>query len=316
MKVFIAGATGVLGHRLVERLVDGGHEVHGLVRDDRGAELVQTRGGIPRSGDVLKPERLREAVDDDVDVIVHAATYYPAKAKPAEADLARNDRIRREGATNLVAAAGSGLKQFVFPSVVWVARQPDGSIFDEEADSHPDRVTQSVADVETYLQESAAKRQFEATILRTGFYYAPDASHTRLWGEQVLSGDLPIVGGGPLGRKDAEMAFLHVDDSASAFADAIDQNATGIYHVVDDEPVTGAEFFTEFAELLGASKPRRIPGWLARFFAGKMIVDFFTSPFPTTNEKFKREVGWEPTYPTYREGLEQVIKTWENEGTL
>lgn len=316
MKVFVSGATGVLGHRLVERLADRGHEVHGLVRDDAGADLVDARGSTPRRGDVLQGATLEDAVDDDVGVIVHAATHFPAKTKPTEADWTRNDRVRLEGAKNLVAAAGPGLDRFVFPSVVMVARRPDGSFFDESAEPNPDRATRSAADVEAYLEETAARTDWEATVLRNGFFYAPDAGHTRLWGEQLLAGDLPVVGGGLLGRRDAELSLVHVDDAARAFAAAVDERLEGVYHVVDDEPVTGADLFTEFADLLGADEPGRIPAWLARFFVGKVNAKGFTSPFPTTSERFERATGWEPQFPTYREGLRQVLDAWENDGTV
>lgn len=316
MKVFISGATGVLGHRLVERLADRGHEVHGLVRDDAGAELVEARGGVPRRGDVLEPDTLDSAVDDDAEILVHAATHFPVKMKPTEADWRQNDRVRLEGAKNLVEAAGSDVDRFVFPSVVMVARQPDGSFFDESAEPNPGRATQSAADVEAYLQKLETREPWDALILRNGFYYAPDAGHTRFWGEQILAGDMPIVGGGLFGRRDAEMSLIHVDDSARAFADAIDERLAGLYHVVDEEPVTGADLFTEFADRLAADDPSRIPAWLARFFVGSVNAKGFTSPFPTTNEQFKRATGWEPQYPTYREGLGQILDTWKNDGTV
>lgn len=96
----------------------------------------------------------------------------------------------------------------------------------------------------------------------------------------------------------------------------MDADASGIYHVVDDQPVTWATFFETFTALLDAPGPRRIPAWLARLFVGKPTVRMFTNPAPTTNEKAKRELDWTPTSPTYRDGLQQVIETWETDGTL
>lgn len=316
MKVFIAGATGVLGHRLVGRLADRGHEVHGLVRDDDGADLVEAHGGTPRRGDVLELETLNRAIDDDVEAIVHAATYFPVKMKPTEEDWAKNDRIRLEGAKNLVAAVGPSLDQFVFPSVVWVARRPDGSFFDERAPRNPDRGTKSAAETESYLEQAAGSRDFDTAILRTGFYYGPDAGHTQFWARKLIDGDMPIVGGGLLGREDAQMCFLHLDDAACAFATAVHEQVRGLYHVVDEKPVTGADFFSEFADLLGAPDPGRIPAWLARLFVGKVNAKGFTSPYPTTNSRFRRETEWEPEYPTYREGLAAVVDTWLEEEQL
>lgn len=316
MTVFIAGATGVLGRRLVDLLADRDHDVVGLARDQAGERTIEQRGGTARRGDVLDPETLEGAIDDDVAVLVHAATAIPASTKPSEAEWERNDRVRLDGAKNLLAAAPDGLEQVLFPSVVWVARQPDGSRFDETADRHPDRATRSAAEVEDLLQERAAADGFDATILRCGFLYAPDARDTREWGDRLVDGDLPVVGGGLLGRTDADLSLVHADDAAAAFVAAIERNASGIYHVVDDEPVTGATLFGTFADLLDAPEPSRIPAWLARFFVGKVNAKGFTHPMPTTNGKAKRDLAWEPEYPTYREGLKQVVEAWEADGTL
>jgi nucleoside-diphosphate-sugar epimerase len=316
-RVFVAGATGVLGTRLVDRLTNRGHEVYGLTRDEAGAAAVETNGGVPVRGDVLDPDSLHEAVGDrELDVVVHAATKLPAKAKTSAEYWQENGRVRRQGARNLVAVLGDRTDRFCFPSVVMVARQPDGSAFDEDSERHPDRTTQSAADVEDYLWQAEDEHGFEATILRTGFYYGPDSAHSRLFAENLLAGEFPIIGGGLLGRQDAELSLLHVDDAASAFADAIDAEVTGLYHVVDDEPVTAAEFLRTFADLLDAPEPSRIPWWLAWPLAGTDNVRFMTSPFPTSNDRFRGATGWEPAYPTYREGLRQVVETWERDGTL
>lgn len=315
MKVFVTGATGVLGHRLVERLADRGHDVVGLARDGDGEELVEARGGTAHRGDVLEPDTLAGAIDDP-DAVVHAATAIPTKTKPADEDWARNDRVRLEGARNLIEVHGDATDEFLFPSVVWIARQPDGSPFDEDAERHPDRATRSAARVEDLLEAAGAEHGFDATVLRCGFFYSPDAAHVRQFGRQLLEGDLPVLGGGLLGRRDAELSFLHADDAALAFADAVEADATGLYHVVDDRPVAAAAFVAELADLLDAPEPSRLPGWLARFFVGTVTAEMLTSPMPTTSERFRAAVGWEPTYPTYREGLAQVVETWRNDGTL
>lgn len=315
MKVFVTGATGVLGSRLVGLLDDRGHDVVGLVRDEVGSATVERRGGTPARGDVLEPHTLAEPARD-AEAVVHAATAIPTADRPTDGDWTRNDRVRLEGARNLVDVAGDAVERFYFPSVVWLARQPDGSPFDETAERHPDRATRSAAETEDFLVAAGDEHGFDATVLRFGFFYAPDAAHTRQWGEMLLDRSLPVVGGGLLGRRDAELSFVHADDAARAFADAIDASATGLYHVVDDEPVTVAAFLRAFASLLEAPEPRRVPGWLARFFVGKVAADTLTSPMPTTNRAFADEVGWSPEYPTYREGLEGVVETWLEEGTL
>jgi nucleoside-diphosphate-sugar epimerase len=314
MQIAVTGATGVLGHRLVERLADRGHDVYGLARDEGGVELVEGCGGTARRGDVLDPDSLESL--PEVETLVHAATSIPTATKPTEEDWAQNDRVRIEGIHNLIDVLGEAVDHVLFPSVVWVARQPDGSQFDETAPRNPVRATRSAATVEEYLEEAGPEYGFESAVLRCGYFYAPDAAHTRQFGESLLSGSLPIVGGGVLGRRDAELSFVHASDAARAFADAVEAELSGCYHVVDDQPATLADFLETFADYLETSSPRRLPGWLAKFVVGSEAVDMLTNPMPTTNQKLRDAVGWEPSYPTYREGLKQVVETWETDGTL
>ncbi|WP_313691711.1 NAD-dependent epimerase/dehydratase family protein [Halorarum halobium] len=315
VNVFVTGASGVLGKRLVERLADRGHRVYGLVRDESGAEIVAARGGTPRRGDVLDRASL-ERVVPDVDVLVHAATSIPTARKPSAAAWERNDRVRLDGVRNLVSVAGDRLERVLFPSVVWVARQPDGERFDETADRHPDRTSRSAAAVEDFLTGESDDGRFDVTLLRCGFFYAPDAAHTRQFGRSLLSRDFPIVGRGPLGRGDARLSFLHADDAARAFATAVDADVSGSYHVVDDRPTTLADFLTTLAGKLAAPAPRRLPAWLARFVIGAENAALLLKPMPTSNDRFTAATGWEPTYPNCENGLEQVASTWEADGTL
>jgi nucleoside-diphosphate-sugar epimerase len=199
---------------------------------------------------------------------------------------------------------------------VWVARQPDGSKFDEGAERHPTRATESAARVEDLVSERGEKHGFDAALLRTGLFYGPADGMTRQFAGQLLAGDLPVIGGGVFGRQDAELSLVHVDDAASAVGHAVASGVDGCYNVVDSEPVTVADYLRRFADLLGAPEPSRVPWWLARPFAGKDAVRFMTSPMPTTSERFCEGTGWQPTYETYREGLKQTVETWREDGTL
>lgn len=316
MQVFIAGSTGVLGRRLVAECAERGHEVVGLTRDDEGDELVRERGGEPRRGDVFDRESVVDAATG-ADVLVHAATAIPTDTRPSDEDWERNDRVRREGAEHLVAAAEAvDADRVLQQSVVWVARQPDGSAFDERAEPHPNRVTQSALDAEHIVERGAADHGFDPVVLRGGWFYAPDAAHTRQFGEGLLAGRFPIVGSGLLGRGDATLSFVHVDDAARAFAAAAEGDATGTFHVVDDEPATLATFLRAFADRLDTAEPRRVPGWLARFLVGTASVRLLTNSMPTTNERLREAFDWEPRYPTYREGLNQVVEQWREAGTI
>ena len=314
MDVFVAGATGVLGQRLVRELTNRDHEVVGLTRDEDDDTLVADQGAEPRRGDVLNRDSLVAAADE-CDVVIHAATAIPTGRSPSTEDWERNDRVRREGARNLTAAAVAvGAKRYLQQSVVWVARQPDGSQFDERADTHPDQTTQSALDAERVAMDAADG--LDVAILRCGWFYAPEAAHTRTFGRDLLKRDLPIVGPGLFGRGDAVLSYLHVEDAARAFAVATERDATGLWHVVDDEPAPLAMFLSEFADLLDAPDPRRVPAWLARLFVGKDTVRLLSSSMPTKNERFRKAFDWEPRFPTYRDGLVDVVEAWKENGML
>jgi len=318
MRVFVAGSTGVLGKRLVERLADRGHEVVGLTRDDEGDELVESRGGEPRRGDVLNEESLRNAVgDESFDAVVHAATAIPTGDKVTREDWETNDRVRREGTENLVELADRvDADLYVQQSITWLAKNDDGSVFDEDSEPNPDPVTESALSAERIAREAEDESGFDVAVVRCGWYYSYDSAQTRMMAKKLLDGDLPVVGGGLLGRQDAETSLLHVDDSARAFAEVIESRESGTWHVADDEPVTYAEFLGVLTDRLDAPSPGRVPGWLAKFFVGPVTVDFFTSSAPTTNNKFRRDFDWSPKLPAYREGLDRVVENWVDEGVL
>lgn len=311
MQVTVTGATGVIGRRLIQRFTDAGHDVVGLVRDEGDRELVTDRGGQAVVGDVLEPVTLESAVDD-AEVIVHAATSIPTDDAPDRKDWAHNARVRVDGARHVLDAAGDRLERLLVPSVVWVARQPDGSPFDESSPRHPDIATQSAADLEELVDEA----DVASTVLRLGFLYAPDAAHTRDWGRRLLDRDLPVVGTGLLGRGETALSMLHADDAADAFVAALDAEVEGVYHVVDDQPVTTATLFGHFAEILSAPSPRRFPGWLARWFLGDAVYRTLTVSMPTNNDRFAAATGWSPAYPSIDDGLAQVVETWRDTGIL
>ncbi len=135
-------------------------------------------------------------------------------------------------------------------------------------------------------------------------------------GEGLLDGKFPILGSGLLGRRDATLSILHVEDAARAFATATDADESGLWHVTDDEPVTVATLFEAFADRLDAPSPRRIPGWLARPLVGKDSVQLLTISMPTSNERFRETFDWQPRYESYRDGLTEVVETWEEDGPL
>jgi nucleoside-diphosphate-sugar epimerase len=308
LRIFIAGATGVLGRRLVEQFARRGHSVAGLVRDPRGEQRVRSLGGEPRWADLFNAATLAHAAEG-CDVILHAATSIPVKQKISPQDWVMNDRIRRDGTRALAdAAARVGAKLYLQQSVVWVARPRDGSPFQEDSPIVcDDPILQSAADAESIAREAGEKHGFRVAVLRGGSFYDAESGHTRMLAEGLRRRRLPIMGSG-----DAIWAMIHTDDMAAAFVAAAEKSQSGVWHVVDNELVTVRDFFSTFAVKLGAPAPRRVPLWLARWLTGEATVRFFTAFTRTTNARLRHDFAWAPQYPTYREGLAQILAAWKS----
>jgi nucleoside-diphosphate-sugar epimerase len=311
MRVFIAGASGVLGRRLVQQLTARGHSVIGQVRSVKAESAVRAAGGDPRHADLFDAESLAKAADG-CDTVIHAATAIPTKRKALPADWAMNDRIRRKGTRCLTeAAAKIGAKAYLQQSIAWIARPKDESAFDENSPAVPDPAIQSAIDAEAIAHEAGSVDGFTVAILRGGFFYDSESAHTRMLADGLRKRQMPIIGTG-----DAVWAMIHTDDAASAYVAAAEQPKNGVWHVVDNELVTVRAFLAEFAARLGAYAPRRVPTWLARWFADEQTVAYFTRSTRTTNTRLRRDFGWTPRYATYREGLDQIVAAWNAESSV
>jgi nucleoside-diphosphate-sugar epimerase len=309
MKVFLSGATRVLGRRIIERFTKAGHSVVGLARNDENEAAIKAAGGTPRRADLFDAASLADAAKG-CDTLIHAATSLRGMRRPTKKRVGHNDRVRRAGAQAMAEAAGAvGAKMFLFPSIVWLVRPDDGTAFDESSPYNPDRISASAMVTERILQRQAKESGFELAILRLGFLYSADSEQTRFMGEGLGKGRM-----GPFGKKEAEWAMLHADDAADAILAAAKHGASGTWHVVDDEPVDGHVFLSALAERLGAREPSRIPKILGRLVVGGAAVRLLSTPIRTSNQAFKKATGWKPTYATYEKGLDEVVRAWRKEG--
>jgi nucleoside-diphosphate-sugar epimerase len=305
MKVFIAGASGVLGRRLVRHFVARGHSAIGQVRSAKAESAVREAGGEPRHADLFDAESLARAADG-CDTVVHAATAIPVKQKTTPADWAMNDHIRRKGTRCLIeAAAKIGAKTYLQQSIAWVARPKNDSPFNEDSPVVPEPAIQSAIDAEVIAREAESAEGFTVSILRAGFFYDCESGHTRMLAGALRKRQMPIIGGG-----EAAWAMIHTDDAASAYVIAAEKPRSGVWHIVDNELVEVRTFLQEFAARLGAPAPRRVPVWLAKWLAGEQAVEYFTRSTRTTNARFRRDFGWAPRYPTFREGLDEIVAAW------
>jgi nucleoside-diphosphate-sugar epimerase len=300
MRVFLAGASGAIGTRLVPQLIDRGHEVIGTFRSPGNAERVRALGAEPIALDLLDPRAVRKAVlETDPDAIVHQATALADVrfSRNLDRSFAQTNGIRTQGTDALLAAAReAGVHRFVAQSFASYRYAREGGPVKTEGDPLDPTPPASAR------QTNAAMRYLDQAVteaggiaLRYGNFYG--ASNDGLI-EPVRKRQFPIVGNGG-----GVSSFIHLDDAAAATVLAVEHDQAGIYNIVDDEPAPVREWLPVLASVLGAKPPRHVPRWLARLVAGEGAVMMGTESRGASNAKAKRELGWTPRYPSWRQGF-------------
>ncbi|MQA74792.1 MAG: NAD-dependent epimerase/dehydratase family protein [Solirubrobacterales bacterium] len=300
MRVFVAGASGAIGARLVAQLIDRGHEVIGTSTAPESAERVRALGAQPVVLDLLDASAVREAVlEAEPEAIVHQATALADVrfSRNFDRSFAQTNRLRTEGTDALLAAAREAqVRRFVAQSFASYRYAPEGGPVKTEADRldpNPLPSTRQSQAAMRYLDQAVTDAG--GTALRYGGFYG--AANDGLV-EPVRKRQFPIVGDGG-----GISSFIHLDDAAAATVLALERDAAGIYNVVDDDPAPAREWLPVLSQVLGAKPPRRVPRWLARLVAGEAAVMIGTEARGASNAKAKRELDWEPRYPSWREGF-------------
>ncbi|MFD4326313.1 NAD-dependent epimerase/dehydratase family protein [Nocardioides sp. NPDC058538] len=322
MRIFIAGGTGAVGVRMVPLLVAAGHEVYGSTRHDAGREALAAMGATGIVMDPLDTQSVHDAVAKaEPEVVVHQLTALGSLSgnlKKFDHDFAMTNRLRTEGTDHLLAAArAAGVRRFIAQSFGggWTHERTGSWVKDETAPLIDDpgkeargtlaaiRHLESAVTAATDPSTSSGHR-LEGVVLRYGNFYGPGNATSRegALGEMLRKGKMPVVGGGT-----GVWSFVHIDDVASATVAALDRGASGIYNIVDDEPAPVNQWIPLLAEEVGGRNPMRLPAWLARPLIGEFGVALMTSVRGSTNAKAKRELGWTPSYATWREGFRTGI---------
>jgi nucleoside-diphosphate-sugar epimerase len=300
MRVFVAGATGAVGTRLVPQLVERGHEVIGTTRSSGKGDRLRLLGAEPVELDLLDREAVLDAVRDaQPDAIVHEATALSdlSDFRDVDKQFAVTNRLRTEGTDALLAAGReAGVRRVVAQSYAgWPFAREGGPVKSEEdpLDPHPvSAMHETLAAIE-HLEGAVAEAG--GVVLRYGALYgSPEDAQI----EPVRKRRFPVVGDGG-----GVWSFVHLDDAASATALAVEHGEPGIYNVVDDEPAPVREWLPALAQALEAPPPRRFPRWLARLFAGEAVAMMMTESRGASNAKAKRELGWRLRFPSWREGF-------------
>jgi nucleoside-diphosphate-sugar epimerase len=304
MRVFLAGATGVIGRGLMKLLVQDGHEVVGMTRSPERAQRVRQAGGEAVVCDALDAAALREAVvAARPEALIHELTDIPPRLEPRrfKTQLAATNRLRREGTRNLLAAAqDAGVQRLVAQSVAFVYSPTGGWIKDEsaplalDAPAPLDEVVRAVADLERQV------REFGGIVLRYGFFYGPGTAFSPdgFYAELARKRRLPVLGSGA-----GITSFIQVEDAARATVMALERSAAAVFNIVDDDPAPARDWVPAYAQAVGGPSPLRLPAWIGRLAAGRAAVASMTTQRGASNVKAKAELGWQPSHPSWRQGL-------------
>jgi nucleoside-diphosphate-sugar epimerase len=303
MRVFVAGASGALGRRLVPQLIDAGHDVVGTHNSPASAELLWTLGAKPVRLDLLDRDAVRTAVlKHEPDAIVHQATALANVKFGRNLDkvFVKTNELRTKGTDALLAAAWEvGVRRVVAQSFApYLYARQGGSIKteDDPVDPSPPANTQASAAAMTYLENAVA--EFGGIALRYGGFYG--AANDALI-EPLRKRQWPIVGDGG-----GFFPWVHLEDAAAATVLALEHPEPAVFNIVDDEPARVRDWLPVLAEAMGAQPPRRFPTWLARLFAGEAAVVWGTKARGASNAKAKRELGWTLRYPSWRQGFAEA----------
>ncbi|WHZ26103.1 MAG: NAD-dependent epimerase/dehydratase [Nitrospira sp.] len=308
MKVFVAGSTGAIGRILVPQLVENGHEVIALVRNDRKAEPLLAIGAKIAVADALNKEELTAAIRrTNPEVIIHQLTAlaHVGNFKKLDEEFVLTNRFRTEVTDTLLEAARlAGTHRFIAQSFCgWPFAREGGPVKTEQDPLDPNPPTSFAKTLAAirYLEDTVQKTvDLQAFALRYGLFYGPgtgiakDGPVINLVRKRML----PIVGNGA-----GIWSFIHVHDAASATVAAVSSGSPGIYNVVDNEPAPVTTWLPALADAIGAKPPYRVPVWLGKLAIGEGGVSMMTQIRGGSNAKAKRELGWEPTYQTWRRGF-------------
>src|SRR5215211_892625 len=303
MRVFVAGATGAIGTRLVPRLSAAAHQVVATTRTPAKVEQLRALGAEPMVVDGLDAPAVRKAVASaEPDAIIHQMTALAVKPDLRRFDrwFATTNELRTRGADILLAAAGdAGVRRFVAQSYTgWTNPRTGGQVKTERDELDPDPLKmqrESLAAIR-YLDQTVVAAPLEGIVLRYGNIYGPGASEPLV--ELIRKRRFPIIADGA-----GVWSWIHLDDAAAATVAALERGDPGSYNITDDEPAPVSQWLPYLAEAVGAKPPMRVPKWLARPLAGAVAVRWMTEARGASNEKAKRELDWQLAWPSWRKGF-------------
>jgi nucleoside-diphosphate-sugar epimerase len=300
--VFVAGGSGTIGVPLVRALVEAGHRVFATTQSPDKRERLWDLGATPVVVDALDPVALEQAVQAAAPThVIHQLTALPKTAPRSAIDLEPTNRLRDEGTRNLLRAAiAAGASRFIGGSFALIG----AALKLAPADEPTRRARDAVQSMESQILDATRDGSIEGIVLRYGLFYGPGNPATDDMIARVRRRRLPRV------RHDrGQLPYIHLDDAVTATVAALDRGVPGsVYDIVDDQPASFSEMVEVMAEIADAPRPFTVPAWLPRLVAPYM-AKLLALRLPLSNAAAKRDLGWVPQFPSYREGLRQTMRS-------
>jgi nucleoside-diphosphate-sugar epimerase len=306
MKVFLAGGGGVIGRCLIPQLVAAGHQVAATTRSAAKGSMISSLGAIPLVVDALDAPALSKAVTDfGPEAVMNQLTDLPQRYNPRKLGpfYERTSRLRVDATRTLLAAAReAGAQRFVYQSLAFMYVPTGPAVLAEDANLALDAPEPFGAAVRATVEGERLALSADGitgVALRYGQLYGPGTYFDQEgdFARQARRRMLPIVGAGG-----GVFSFVHVDDAAGAAVVALERGE-GAYNIVDDDPAAARDWIPAFCRDVGAPAPMHVPGWLVELLAGRFAAATMQRGRGASNTKAKRELGWEPRHPTWRDGF-------------
>ena len=312
MRIFVAGATGALGRQLLPKLTSAGHSVWGMTRSPDKASSIRAAGATPTIADALDQQAVLAAVADAApDVIIHELTALSSftSLRHFDRELAQTNRLRTEGTRHLLkAACAAGTRRFVAQSFAGWPFAREGGPVKAEGDpldpNPPISARQTLAAIKELEATVTHANDLEGIVLRYGFFYGPGTS-LGAGGKQIEAirrRRVPIFGSGA-----GIWSFVHIRDAAEATCLAVERGEPGIYNIVDDDPAPVTQWLPALAAAIGAKPPYHVPAWLGRLAIGSQGMALMTESRGASNTKAQRELGWQPSFTSWRDGFRRGL---------
>jgi nucleoside-diphosphate-sugar epimerase len=301
MKVFVTGATGFVGQAVIKALLQRGHEVTGLVRDTNKGQALAQLGVTLALGDMLEPASYVDIVPT-VDAVINTAQY-GIKGRFTRKKFELIEQADVLMTRTLARACLAHDKKLLYTSGVFNYGDHGDEWINEQTPLHPSPLGEAHTKMVEELLTLYTEQQLRVIILSPGFVYGPGGLFKQSFYDTFQKGQLRIFGKGQ-----NYWSIIQVDDLAAAYALAVESEAYGeTYNIVDDQPLKLCDFVNTFTDAMGKKRVGSMAPWLLKLIIGGPLVDSLVTSFRIKNAKARHELGWQPHYSTFKDGLPETL---------